>query len=82
MLLVASAAGAVLIYTYLDVGALGPLPKHVRADGDLPGKRGSALAETAATLSALTGLALAVAGRRAPPGAAAVTSAPPVRSQP
>ena len=59
----ASAAGAVLLYTYVDVGALGPLPDMYEATWALPGKRASAMAETAATLLALVGLAVALRTR-------------------
>lgn len=62
----ASAAGAVLFSTYVDVGALGPLPDMYEPTWALPGKAGSAIAETAATVLALVGLALALrAPRRA-----------------
>jgi hypothetical protein len=63
-LLAAAAAGAVLLYRYVDVGAVGPLPDMYEPSWAVPGKRGSAVAETAATLLALTGLALALARRR------------------
>jgi len=65
-LVTASAAAAVLLYTYVDVGALGPLPDMYEPTWALPGKPASAIAETAATLLALTGLALAL---RTPPRA-------------
>jgi hypothetical protein len=62
----ASAAGAVLFSTYVDVGALGPLPDMYEPTWAIPGKTGSAIAETAATVLALVGLALALrAPRRA-----------------
>jgi hypothetical protein len=62
----ASAAGAVLLSTYVDVGALGPLPDLYEPTWALPGKAASAIAETAATVLALVGLAVALrAGRRA-----------------
>jgi hypothetical protein len=63
-LVAASAAGAVLLYTYVDVGAIGPLPDLYEPIWALPGKRGSAIAETAATVLALAGLALALRARR------------------
>jgi hypothetical protein len=63
VLVAASAAGAVLLYTYVDVGQLGPLPDMYEPTWALPGKRGSAIAEAAATVFALTGLALALAVR-------------------
>jgi hypothetical protein len=62
----ASAAGAVLLSTYVDIGALGPLPDFYEPTWALPGKAASALAETAAAVLALVGLAVALrAGRRA-----------------
>jgi hypothetical protein len=83
VLVAASAAGAVLLYTYVDVGALGPLSNMYEPTWALPCKRASALAGTAATVSALAGLTLALAGRRRKrPGVAAMTLTPPVRSQP
>jgi len=63
VLVAGSAAAAVLLYTYVDVGSLGPLPNMYEPTWALPGKRASALAETAATVLALTGLALARATR-------------------
>jgi hypothetical protein len=63
-LVAASAAGAVLLYTYADVGPLGPLPDMYEPTWALPGKHASAVAEAAATVLALTGLALSVAARR------------------
>jgi hypothetical protein len=53
-----------LLYTYVDVGAIGPLPDLYEPIWALPGKRGSAIAETAATVLALAGLALALRARR------------------
>jgi len=65
-LVAASAAGAVLLSTYVDIGALGPLPDLYEPTWALPGKAASALAETAAAVLALVGLAVALrAGRRA-----------------
>jgi hypothetical protein len=58
----ASAATAVLLYTYFDVGALGPLPNMYEPTWALPGKRGSAAAESAAALLAGTGLVLSLEG--------------------
>jgi hypothetical protein len=62
-LVAASAAGAVLLYTYVDVGPLGPLPNMYEPTWAVPGKRPSAIAEAAATVLAVTGLALALAAR-------------------
>jgi hypothetical protein len=60
----ASAASAVLLYTYVDVGAIGPVPDLYEPIWTLPGKRASAIAETVATVLALVGLALALRTRR------------------
>jgi hypothetical protein len=64
VLVAASAAGAVLLYTYVDVGPLGPIPDMYEPTWALPGKPGSAIAEAVATALALTGLSLALAARR------------------
>jgi hypothetical protein len=60
----ASAAGAVLLSTYVDVGALGPLPDMYEPTWALPGKAGSAIAEMAATVLAVAGLTLALRTHR------------------
>jgi hypothetical protein len=62
----ASAATAVLLYTYLNIGALGPLPDMYEPTWALPGKRASAAAETAAALLAGTGLVLSLRTVRDP----------------
>lgn len=59
-----SAAGAVLLSTYVDLGALGPLPDLYEPTWALPGKAASAIAETAATVLALAGLSLTLRTRR------------------
>jgi hypothetical protein len=65
LLVAASAAGALYLYTYVDVGALGVLPNMYEPTWALPGKRLAAQAETTATATAALGLAIAVsAGRR------------------
>ena len=61
-----SAAGAVFLYTYVDVGTLGPLPNSVRAHLGATRKRLSAGAEVAATVLAVVGFVVAVLGRRRP----------------
>ena len=60
LLVAAGAAGAIYLYTYVDVGALGPLPNLYEPTWALPGKRLAAAAETAATATAALGLAVAV----------------------
>ena len=64
VLLAASAVGAVFLYTYLDVGRLGPLPDMYEPTWSVPGKRLGAAAEIAATLIALVGLGVALHARR------------------
>jgi hypothetical protein len=81
-LVAAGAAGAVLLYTYVDVGALGPLPDMYEPTWAVSGKSGSAVAEAAATLFALTGLALALVHRRSGRRVAAAPSPSTVRSGP
>jgi hypothetical protein len=61
VLVTASAVGAVLLYTYVDVGALGPLPNLYEPTWALPGKLASAVAEGLGTLLAITGFVVAVA---------------------
>jgi hypothetical protein len=70
LLVAAGAAGAIYLYTYVDVGALGPLPNLYEPTWALPGKRLTAAAETAATATAALGLAGAVLARLhgRPPG--------------
>jgi hypothetical protein len=53
----ASALGAVVLYRYVDVGAIGPIPNLYEPTWQVPGKLLSAYAEGAALLlSALSGL--------------------------
>ncbi|GAA0492281.1 hypothetical protein Ade02nite_68850 [Paractinoplanes deccanensis] len=65
LLVAGSAAVAVVLYTYVDVGRLGPLPNLYENTWHEPGKVFSAVAETVAALLAIAGLALAVRARRA-----------------
>src|SRR6266487_4041882 len=60
----ASAFGAVLLYRYVDVGALGPIPNMYEPTWVSPGKLASAWAEGAAAILAATGLLVAVRARR------------------
>jgi hypothetical protein len=64
LLVAGSAAGGVYLYTYVDVGRLGPLPNMYEPTWSLPGKRASAVAETVATATAMVGLAAALYVRR------------------
>jgi hypothetical protein len=64
VLVVASAAGAVLLSTYADVGPLGPLPDLYEPTWQQPGERLAAAAEIAATPVALLGLGVALHTRR------------------
>jgi hypothetical protein len=56
LLVAASALGAVLLYRYVDVGALGPLPDMYENTWRVPGKLLSAYAEGAAVVLAGLGL--------------------------
>jgi hypothetical protein len=62
-LVAGSAATAVLLYTNVDVGQLGPLPDMYEPTWALPGKPLSAAAEIAATVLALAGLAVSLSTR-------------------
>jgi hypothetical protein len=64
VLVAGSAAGAVYLYTYVDVGSLGPLPDMYEPTWALPGKRASAVAESVATGLSAVGLAVALYARR------------------
>jgi hypothetical protein len=63
VLVAAGAAGAVYLYTYVDVGRVGPLPNMYEPTWALPGKRASAVAEAVATATALAGMLAAVYAR-------------------
>ena len=56
VLVAASALGAVLLYRYVDVGQLGPLPDMYENTWQVPGKLLSAWAEAAAVVLAGLGL--------------------------
>jgi glucan phosphoethanolaminetransferase (alkaline phosphatase superfamily) len=64
LLVAGSAAVAVFLYTYVNVGQLGPLPNLAENTWHEPGKVFSAVAETTAALIAVVGLVLAVRDRR------------------
>ena len=64
LLVAGSAAVAVTLYTYVNVGQLGPLPNLYENTWHEPGKIFSAVAEAAAALISLVGLALAARHRR------------------
>jgi glucan phosphoethanolaminetransferase (alkaline phosphatase superfamily) len=64
LLVAGSAAVAVTLYTYVDVGQLGPVPNLYENTWSAPGKAFSAVAETLAALVAIAGLILAVRARR------------------
>jgi hypothetical protein len=67
LLVAASALGAVLLYRYVDVGSLGPLPDMYENTWQVPGKLLSAYAEGAAVVLAGLGLMSAVLARRSAP---------------
>jgi hypothetical protein len=56
LLVAASSLGAVLLYRYVDVGSLGPLPNMYENTWQVPGKLLSAYAEGAAVVLAGLGL--------------------------
>ena len=56
LIVAASAFGAVLLYRYVDVGQLGPLPNMFEPTWALPGKATSAWAEGAGIVLAAAGL--------------------------
>ncbi len=60
VLVTASAVGAVLLYTYVDVGALGALPDMYEPTWAAAGKLASAVAEGLGTLLAVIGFVVAV----------------------
>jgi glucan phosphoethanolaminetransferase (alkaline phosphatase superfamily) len=64
LLVAGSAAVAVTLYTYVNVGALGPLPNLYENTWHEPGKIASAIAETLAALISIVGLVVATRNRR------------------
>jgi hypothetical protein len=56
LIVAASAFGAVLLYQYVDVGQLGPIPNMYEPTWALPGKAASAWAEGVAVILAAAGL--------------------------
>jgi len=71
-LVAGSAAAAVIVYTYIDIGALAGLPNMYEPSWGPSGKLASAIAEIAGAIFALAGLAWTLAMRR--------REAPPARS--
>jgi hypothetical protein len=64
LLVAGSAAVAVTLYTYVNVGQLGPIPNLYENTWHAPGKIGSAVGETLAALISIAGLVLAIRARR------------------
>lgn len=64
LLVAASAAIAVTLYTYVNVGQLGPLPNLYENTWHAGGKIPSAIAEAVAALISIVGLVMAVRRRR------------------
>jgi hypothetical protein len=64
-LVAGSAFGAVMLYRYVDVGTLGPLPNMYEPTWALPGKSASAWAEGVGVVLAAAGLLTARARTRA-----------------
>ncbi len=65
VLVTVSAVAAVVLYTYVNVGAIGPLQDMYEPTWQVPGKILSAYFEGAGGLLSATGLVLAVRARRA-----------------
>jgi hypothetical protein len=80
LLVAASALGAVLLYRYVDVGVLGPLPDMYENTWQVPGKLLSAYAEAAAVV--LAALGLVIHGGAAPPQKAAGSQAAGAAARP
>jgi glucan phosphoethanolaminetransferase (alkaline phosphatase superfamily) len=64
LLVAGSAVVAVTLYTYVNVGELGPLPNLYENTWHQPGKIVSAIAEAVAALISLVGLVLSARTRR------------------
>jgi glucan phosphoethanolaminetransferase (alkaline phosphatase superfamily) len=64
LLVAGSAAIAVTLYTYVNVGQLGPLPNLYENSWQPAGKIPSAIAEAAAALISIVGLLMAIRRRR------------------
>jgi hypothetical protein len=64
LLIAGSAFGAVMLYRYVNVGSLGPIPDMYEPTWASPGKLASAWAEGAATVLAAAGLLVTVSERR------------------
>jgi uncharacterized membrane protein HdeD (DUF308 family) len=64
LLVAGSAVVAVTLYTYVDVGAVGPLPDLYEHTWSPPGKVLSAVAELIAAILSVIGLVLALRRRR------------------
>jgi glucan phosphoethanolaminetransferase (alkaline phosphatase superfamily) len=64
LLVSGSAAVAVFLYTYVNVGQLGPIPNLYENTWHEPGMVFSAVAETIAALISIVGLVLAIRARR------------------
>jgi hypothetical protein len=80
LLVASSALAAVLLYRYVDVGALGPLPDMYENTWQVPGKLLSAYAEGAAVV--LAALGLRTHRRATPPHATAGSQAPGGEARP
>ena len=79
LVVAATAVGAVVLYRYVDVGPIGPIPNLYEPSWQVPGKLASVFAEGIAVLLSAAGLKL-IAIRRATP-AAATPGAPVVLSR-
>ena len=69
LVVAATAVGAVVLYRYVNVGPIGPIPNLYEPSWQVPGKLASAFAEGTAVVLSAAGLTL-IALRRATPAAA------------
>lgn len=61
LVVAATAVAAVILYSYVNVGAIGPIPNLYEPSWQLPGKLASAFAEGVAVVLSAAGLALMLA---------------------
>ena len=71
-----SAVAAVVLYSYVDVGAIGPLQDMYEPSWQVPGKLVSACFEGAGGLLSITGLVLAIRARGGVPATRRTRSGP------
>lgn len=69
----ATAAGAVVLYSYVNVGPIGPIPNLYEPSWQVPGKLASVFAEGIAVALSVVGVVLMRRARRGPRGAVPVS---------